>query len=148
MGVVLTTNPVLRQGWFARIPGVAKRSPAPPSSASIWARRRKIRISARLWVNSRDARYGCKRALESSWCRRGKPNSPPTVAARRRTAAGTLDLQLERSRPTSSKCRVFVDYLVERWRVANPFDAGTHERSIGITEPIHHNNRIEIQSFK
>jgi hypothetical protein len=42
---------------------------------------RKIRISARLWVNSLDARDACKRALESSWCRRGKPNSPPTVAA-------------------------------------------------------------------
>jgi hypothetical protein len=59
-----------------------------------------------------------------------------------------LHLLLGPSRLTSPKCRVFVDYLVERWRVANPFDAGTHERSIGITEPIHHNNRIEIQSFK
>jgi hypothetical protein len=35
----------------------------------------------------------------------------------------SLDLPSGRSRPTSSKHRVFVDYLVARRRISNPFEA-------------------------
>jgi DNA-binding transcriptional LysR family regulator len=35
----------------------------------------------------------------------------------------SLHLLLGPSRLSQRKCRVFVDYLVERWRVADPFGA-------------------------
>jgi hypothetical protein len=38
-------------------------------------------------------------------------------------ASPPLHLLLGPSRLTSPKCRVFVDYLVEQWRAANPFGA-------------------------
>jgi hypothetical protein len=39
-------------------------------------------------------------------------------------ALAPLDLPLERSRPTSSKRRVFVDYFGARRRTSNSFEAG------------------------
>lgn len=91
---------------------------------------RKIRISGRLWVNSLDAlvsaaKEGAGVARVPSW----------QVAAD--IAAGNLqriltdfeppptsiNLLFQPSRLTSPKARAFVDYLVERWRSADPFGA-------------------------
>jgi DNA-binding transcriptional LysR family regulator len=95
---------------------------------------RKIRISARLWMNSLDAlvtaaKEGAGIVRVPSWQveadiaggalqRLLRDHEPPPVP---------LHLLLGPSRLTSSKCRVFVDYLVEQWRLANPF--GTEQTS-------------------
>lgn len=91
---------------------------------------RKIRISARLWMNSLDAlvtaaKQGVGIVRVPSWQveadladgalqRLLRDYEPPPAP---------LHLLLGPSRLTSPKCRVFVDYLVEQWRVVNPFDA-------------------------
>jgi DNA-binding transcriptional LysR family regulator len=91
---------------------------------------RKIRISARLWMNSLDAlvtaaKQGVGIVRVPSWQveadladgalqRLLRDYEPPPAP---------LHLLLGPSRLTSPKCRVFVDYLVEQWRVGNPFGA-------------------------
>jgi DNA-binding transcriptional LysR family regulator len=91
---------------------------------------RKIRISARLWMNSLDAlvtaaKQGAGVVRVPSWQvetdiasgalqRLLRDHEPPPTP---------LHLLLGPSRLSQSKCRVFVDYLVEQWRVANPFGA-------------------------
>lgn len=91
---------------------------------------RKIRISGRLWVNSLDAlvtaaKQGAGIVRVPSW----QVEADVAAGALQRLLRGyepppaPLHLLLGPSRLTSSKCRVFVDYLVEQWRAANPFDA-------------------------
>jgi len=91
---------------------------------------RKIRISARLWMNSLDAliaaaKQGAGIVRVPSWQveadiasgalqRLLRDHEPPPAP---------LHLLLGPSRLSQPKCRVFVDYLVEQWRVINPFGA-------------------------
>jgi DNA-binding transcriptional LysR family regulator len=89
---------------------------------------RKIRISARLWVNSLDALVTA--AKQDAGIVR-----VPSWQVEADIAAGALQrllrdyerpptplhLLLGPSRLSQPKCRVFVDYLVERWRTAAPF---------------------------
>jgi DNA-binding transcriptional LysR family regulator len=91
---------------------------------------RKIRISARLWVNSLDALVTA--AKQDAGIVR-----VPSWQVEADIAAGTLQrllrdyerpptplhLLLGPSRLSQPKCRVFVDYLVERWRTYHPFGA-------------------------
>jgi DNA-binding transcriptional LysR family regulator len=91
---------------------------------------RKIRISPRLWVNSLDAlvtaaKQGAGIVRVPSWQVAADIadgalqrllrdyERPPTP----------LHLLLGPSRLSQPKCRVFVDYLVEQWRIASPFAA-------------------------
>jgi DNA-binding transcriptional LysR family regulator len=97
---------------------------------------RGIRISGRLWVNSLDAlisaaKEGAGIARVPSWqieadiaagaLQRILVNYEPTPAP--------LHLLFQPSRLTSPKSRVFVDYLVERWRATNPFGVHATARS-------------------
>jgi DNA-binding transcriptional LysR family regulator len=90
---------------------------------------RKIRISARLWVNSLDAlvtaaKQGAGIVRVPSW-QVGADIADGTLQRLLRNhepPPAPLHLLLGPSRLTSPKCRVFVDYLVEQWRVAHPFD--------------------------
>jgi DNA-binding transcriptional LysR family regulator len=91
---------------------------------------RKIRISGRLWVNSLDALVSAAKAGAGivrvpSWQIEAElaagdlrpilvDHAPPPVP---------LHLLFQPSRLTSPNSRVFVDYLVERWRAADPFGA-------------------------
>jgi DNA-binding transcriptional LysR family regulator len=91
---------------------------------------RKIRISARLWMNSLDAlvtaaKQGAGIVRVPSW----QVEADIAAGALQRLLRdyepppAPLHLLLGPSRLTSPKCRVFVDYLVERWRVTNPFES-------------------------
>jgi DNA-binding transcriptional LysR family regulator len=90
---------------------------------------RRIRISGRLWVNSLDALVSA--AKEGAGLVR-----VPSWQVEADIAAGVLQrvlvdyeprptplhLLFQPSRLTSPKSRVFVDYLIERWRAGDPFD--------------------------
>lgn len=91
---------------------------------------RKIRISARLWMNSLDAlvaaaKQGAGIVRVPSW----QVEADIAAGALQRLLCdyepppAPLHLLLGPSRLTSPRCRVFVDFLVEQWRTANPFDA-------------------------
>jgi DNA-binding transcriptional LysR family regulator len=91
---------------------------------------RKIRISARLWVNSLDAlvtaaKQGAGIVRVPSWQVEAELVTGTLQRLLRdcEPPPAPLYLLLGPSRLTSPKCRVFVDFLVEQWRVANPFDA-------------------------
>ena len=110
---------------FSDAPEIAEWRFDGPSKAA-----RKIRISARLWVNSLDAlvtaaRQGAGIVRVPSWQveadiadgtlqRLLRDYEPPPAP---------LHLLLGPSRLSQPKCRVFVDYLVEQWRTDNPFGA-------------------------
>jgi DNA-binding transcriptional LysR family regulator len=92
---------------------------------------RKIRISARLWMNSLDAlvtaaKEGAGIVRVPSW----QVEADIKAGTLRRILAGSeppptpLHLMFQPSRLASPKTRAFVDYLVERWRAIDPF--GTH----------------------
>jgi DNA-binding transcriptional LysR family regulator len=91
---------------------------------------RKIRITGRLWVNSLDAlvsaaKGGAGIVRVPSW------QVEPAIAAGRlqrilvdfEPPPTALNLLFQPSRLASAKARAFVDYLVERWRIADPFSA-------------------------
>ena len=91
---------------------------------------RKIRITGRLWVNSLDAlvsaaKGGAGIVRVPSW------QVEPDIAAGRlqrilvdfEPPPTALNLLFQPSRLASAKARAFVDYLVERWRIADPFSA-------------------------
>jgi DNA-binding transcriptional LysR family regulator len=93
---------------------------------------RKIRISGRLWVNSLDAlvsaaKEGAGIVRVPSW------QVEADIAAGRlqrilighEPAPTPINLLFQPSRLASPKARAFVDYLVERWRTADPFGART-----------------------
>lgn len=91
---------------------------------------RKIRISPRLWVNSLDAlvtaaKQGAGIVRVPSWQVEADiaAGGLQRVLRDYEPPRAPLHLLLGPSRLTSPKCRVFVDYLVEQWRVAHPFDA-------------------------
>jgi len=105
---------------------------------------RRIRIAGRLWVNSLDAlvsaaKQGAGIVRVPSW------QVEAEIAAGRlqrilvdyEPPPTPLHLLFQPSRLASPKARVFVDYLLERWRTADPF--GAHpERPLqigAITEP-------------
>ena len=91
---------------------------------------RRIRMTGRLWVNSLDAlvsaaREGAGIVRVPSWQVEADiatgalqhillDYEPPPTA---------LHLLFQPSRLASAKTRVFVDYLLERWRTADPFGA-------------------------
>jgi DNA-binding transcriptional LysR family regulator len=89
---------------------------------------RRIRISGRLWVNSLDAlvsaaKDGAGLVRVPSW----QVETDLAGGALQRVLVDfepkptPLHLLFQPSRQTSPKSRVFVDYLVERWRAADPF---------------------------
>ena len=91
---------------------------------------RKIRITGRLWVNSLDAlvsaaKGGAGIVRVPSW------QVEPDIAAGSlqrilvdfEPPPTSLNLLFQPSRLASAKARAFVDYLVERWRIADPFSA-------------------------
>src|SRR5258708_24034587 len=91
---------------------------------------RRIRISGRLWVNSLDtlvsaAQDGAGLVRVPSW----QVDTDIADGALQRVLVvyepktATHRLLFQPSRLTSPKSRVFVDYLVERWRAADPFGA-------------------------
>ncbi|MCA6111782.1 LysR substrate-binding domain-containing protein [Bradyrhizobium cenepequi] len=91
---------------------------------------RKIRISGRLWMNSLDAlavaaKEGAGIVRVSSW----QVEADIGAGGLRRILADyeppptPLHLVFQPSRLASAKTRVFVDYLVERWRAIDPFGA-------------------------
>ncbi len=91
---------------------------------------RRIRISGRLWVNSLDtlvsaAKDGAGLVRVPSW----QVETDIADGALQRVLVDyepkptPLHLLFQPSRLTSPKSRVFVDYLVERWRAADPFGA-------------------------
>ena len=89
---------------------------------------RRIRISGRLWVNSLDALVSAAKAGAGlvrvpSW----QVETDIADGALQRVLVDfepkptPLHLLFQPSRLTSQNSRVFVDYLVERWRAADPF---------------------------
>jgi DNA-binding transcriptional LysR family regulator len=89
---------------------------------------RKIRISGRLWVNSLDAlvsaaKEGAGIVRVPSW------QVEADIAAGRlrrilvdhEPSPTPINLLFQPSRLASPKARAFVDYVVERWRTADPF---------------------------
>jgi DNA-binding transcriptional LysR family regulator len=91
---------------------------------------RKIRISGRLWANSLDAlvsaaKEGAGIVRVPSW------QVEADIAAGRlqrilidhEPSPTPIKLLFQPSRLASPKARAFVDYLVERWRTADPFGA-------------------------
>jgi DNA-binding transcriptional LysR family regulator len=89
---------------------------------------RKIRISGRLWVNSLDAlvaaaKEGAGIVRVPSWqveADIAAGNLQPILVAYEPPPA-PINLLFQPARLTSPKARAFVDYLVERWRDADPF---------------------------
>jgi DNA-binding transcriptional LysR family regulator len=89
---------------------------------------RKIRISGRLWVNSLDAlvtaaKEGAGIVRVPSWQVEtdiAAGSLQPILVAYEPTPA-PINLLFQPARLTSPKARAFVDYLVERWREADPF---------------------------
>ena len=118
---------------FSDAPGIAEwrfKESAKGSAKESAKSERKIRISGRLWVNSLDALVSA--AKEGAGIVR-----VPSWQVEADIAAGGLqrilidheppptpiNLLFQPSRLASPKARAFVDYLVERWRTANPFGA-------------------------
>lgn len=96
---------------------------------------RKIRISGRLWVNSLDAlvsaaKEGAGIVRVPSW----QVEADITAGRLQRVLVDhepsptPINLLFQPSRLASPKARAFVDYLVERWRTADPF--GTHAAAL------------------
>ena len=97
---------------------------------------RRIRISGRLWVNSLDAlvsaaKEGAGMVRVPYW----QVEADIADGALQRVLVDyepkptPLHLLFQPSRLTSPKSRLFVDYLVERWRAADPFGAHAIARS-------------------
>jgi DNA-binding transcriptional LysR family regulator len=91
---------------------------------------RKIRISGRLWMNSLDAlaaaaKEGAGIVRVPSWQAEADLAAGHLVRllADYEPAPVPLHLMFQPSRLASPKIRAFVDYLVERWRGADPFGA-------------------------
>jgi DNA-binding transcriptional LysR family regulator len=91
---------------------------------------RKIRISGRLWMNSLEALVtAAKQSVGIVRVPSWQVEADLADGALRRLLRdyepppAPLHLLLGPSRLTSPKCRAFVDYLVEQWRVVNPFNA-------------------------
>jgi len=89
---------------------------------------RRIRISGRLWVNSLDAlvsaaKEGAGLVRVPSW----QVETDIADGALQRVLVDhepkptPLHLLFQPSRQASPRSRVFVDYLIERWRAADPF---------------------------
>jgi DNA-binding transcriptional LysR family regulator len=91
---------------------------------------RKIRITGRLWVNSLDAlvsaaKGGAGIVRVPSW------QVEPDIAAGSlqrilidfEPPPTSLNLLFQPSRLASAKARAFVDFVLERWRIADPFSA-------------------------
>ena len=97
---------------------------------------RKIRISARLWVNSLDAlvtaaKQGVGIVRVPSWQVEADIAAGALQRLLRDYERPPVPLHLLHgpSRLSQPKCRVFVDYLVEQWRIASPFGAPRASRS-------------------
>jgi len=97
---------------------------------------RRIRISGRLWVNSLDAlmtaaKGGAGIARVPSWQVEAELASGNLrrILQRYEPQPTPLHLLFQPSRPASPKSRLFVDYLVEQWRAADPFGAHAIWRS-------------------
>jgi DNA-binding transcriptional LysR family regulator len=97
---------------------------------------RRIRISGRLWMNSLDALVSAAKAGAGlvrvpSW----QVEADIADGALQRVLVDyepkptPLHLLFQPSRLTSPKSRAFVDYLVERWRAADPFGGHAMTRS-------------------
>jgi DNA-binding transcriptional LysR family regulator len=91
---------------------------------------RKIRISGRLWMNSLDAlaaaaKEGAGIVRVPSWQAEADLASGHLVRllADYEPSPVPLHLMFQPSRLASPKIRAFVDYLIERWRGADPFSA-------------------------
>ncbi|MBR0695377.1 LysR substrate-binding domain-containing protein [Bradyrhizobium lablabi] len=91
---------------------------------------RKIRITGRLWMNSLDALVGAAKegagiVRVPSWQVEGDlaTGRLRCLLADYEPSPTPLNLIFQPSRLASPKIRAFVDYLVERWRVINPFGA-------------------------
>ncbi len=91
---------------------------------------RKIRISGRLWMNSLDAlaaaaKEGAGIVRVPSWQVDAdiRAGSLRRILADHEPPPTPLHLVFQPSRLASPKTRAFVDYLVERWRAADPFGA-------------------------
>jgi DNA-binding transcriptional LysR family regulator len=91
---------------------------------------RRIRISARLWVNSLDAlvtaaKDGAGIVRVPSWQVEADLAGGGLQRILRDHEPGPTPMQLlfQPSRLASPKNRIFADYLVERWRKAGPFGA-------------------------
>jgi DNA-binding transcriptional LysR family regulator len=93
---------------------------------------RKIRISGRLWMNSLDAlaTAGAGIVRVPSWQAEADLAAGHLVRllADYEPAPVPLHLMFQQSRLASPKIRAFVDYLVERWRGADPFARSGLER--------------------
>jgi DNA-binding transcriptional LysR family regulator len=96
---------------------------------------RKIRISGRLWMNSLDAlataaKQGAGIVRVPSWQAEADLAAGHLVRllADYEPAPVPLHLMFQPSRLASPKIRAFVDYLVERWRGADPFARSGLER--------------------
>jgi DNA-binding transcriptional LysR family regulator len=136
--IVCASPAYLEQRGFPKIPSDLSRhdclvfSDAP--GIADWAFKegakseRRIRISGRLWVNSLDAlvtaaKEGAGIVRVPSW----QVEADIADGSLRRLLIDyerpptPLHLLFQPSRLTSPKARVFVDYLVERWRAADPF---------------------------
>lgn len=97
---------------------------------------RRIRISGRLWVNSLDAvvsaaKEGAGIIRVPSWQIEADiaDGALQPILVEFEPTPAPLQLLFQPSRLTSPKSRVFVDYLVERWRATNPFGAHAIARS-------------------
>jgi DNA-binding transcriptional LysR family regulator len=97
---------------------------------------RRIRISGRLWVNSLDAvvsaaKEGAGIIRVPSWQIEADiaAGALQPILVEFEPTPAPLQLLFQPSRLTSPKSRVFVDYLVERWRAANPFGVHAIARS-------------------
>jgi DNA-binding transcriptional LysR family regulator len=97
---------------------------------------RKIRISGRLWVNSLDALVSAAKAGAGivrvpSWQIEAEITAGDLqpILVDHALPPAPLHLLFQPSRLTSPNSRVFVDYLVERWRAAEPFGAHAMPRS-------------------
>jgi DNA-binding transcriptional LysR family regulator len=97
---------------------------------------RKIRISGRLWVNSLDALVSAAKAGAGivrvpSWQVEAElaAGDLRPILVDHAPPPAPLQLLFQPSRLTSPNSRVFVDYLVEQWRAADPFGAHAMPRS-------------------
>jgi DNA-binding transcriptional LysR family regulator len=97
---------------------------------------RKIRISGRLWVNSLDAlvsaaKQGAGIVRVPSWQIEAAiaAGDLQPILVDHAPPPAPLHLLFQPSRLTSPNSRVFVDYLVEQWRAADPFGAHAIPRS-------------------
>ncbi len=92
----------------------------------------KIRVPARLWVNSLDAlvsaaKEGAGIARVPSWqvASEIEAGRLQHILAEHDPPSAAVNLVFQPSRLASPKTRMFVDYLVENWRHGDPLKAGS-----------------------